>query len=68
LIEALVLLGAALGARPHASQGLLIAKVLYDQVGGHRRDGETPERDLIRRLGRRRIVLLRAGAMDQTSI
>jgi glycosyltransferase involved in cell wall biosynthesis len=67
LIEALVLLGAALGAKPHASQGLLIAKVLYDQLGGHRRDGDAPERDLIRRLGRRRIMLLRAGAMDQAN-
>jgi glycosyltransferase involved in cell wall biosynthesis len=67
LIEALVLLGAALGAKPHASQGLLISKTLYDRLGGHRRDGDAPERDLIRRLGRRRIVLLRAGAMDQAN-
>src|SRR5436190_15844469 len=62
LIEALALLGSALGAKPRASQGLLIAKTLYARIGSHRRDGETPEDDLIRRLGRR-IVLLRAGAM-----
>jgi glycosyltransferase involved in cell wall biosynthesis len=66
LIEALALLRSALGARPHASQGLLITKTFYHQIGGHPRDGDTPERDLIRRLGRRRVVLLRAGAMDQT--
>jgi glycosyltransferase involved in cell wall biosynthesis len=62
LIEALALLGSALGARPRASQGLLIAKTLYARIGSHRQDGKTPEEDLIRRLGRR-IVLLRAGAM-----
>jgi glycosyltransferase involved in cell wall biosynthesis len=67
LIEALALLRSALGARPHASQGLLITKTFYHQIGGHPRDASTPERDLIRRLGRRRIVLLRAGAMDPTS-
>jgi glycosyltransferase involved in cell wall biosynthesis len=63
LIEALALLRAALGARPDASQGLVIAKTLYDALGGHR-DIEAPERDLIYRLGRRRTVLLRAGAID----
>ena len=65
LLEALALLGSALGARPHASQGLLIAKTLYDRIGGHRPDAEAPERHLIRRLGRRRIMLLRAGAIAQ---
>jgi glycosyltransferase involved in cell wall biosynthesis len=67
LVEALALLGSALGARPHASQGLLITKTLYDRMGGHAPEWDAPERDLIRRLGRRRIVLLRAGAMDQTN-
>jgi glycosyltransferase involved in cell wall biosynthesis len=62
LVEALALLWAALGARPDASQGLLIARSLYDALGGHR-DGAEPERDLARRLGRRRVVLLRSGAM-----
>jgi hypothetical protein len=41
---------------------LLIAKTLYERIGSHRPHGETPEDDLIRRLGRR-IVLLRAGAV-----
>ena len=62
LVEALDLLWAALGSRPKASQGLLIAKVLYDAVGGHR-DLEEPERELIGRLGHRRIVLLRTNAL-----
>jgi glycosyltransferase involved in cell wall biosynthesis len=64
LIEALALLRAALGAAPAPKQGLLIARVLYDRLGGHRGDASEPERDLVRRLGRRRIVLLRTGALE----
>jgi Glycosyl transferase family 2 len=64
LVEAFALLWAAL-ARPHASQGLLIARRLYDALGGHG-DGAEPERDLGRRLGRR-LVLLRCGAMAATA-
>jgi hypothetical protein len=62
VIEAISLLWASLGGGPSAHQGLLIAKSLYDALGGHR-DVEEPERDLTRRLGRRRLVLLRAGAV-----
>jgi len=57
--EAAALLRRVLGARPH--QGLLIARTLYAEVGGHR-DQRDPERDLVRRLGRRRTVLLGCGA------
>jgi hypothetical protein len=39
----------------------LIARTLYDALGGHR-DVAEPERDLARRLGRRRVVLLRCEA------
>jgi glycosyltransferase involved in cell wall biosynthesis len=60
--EALALLRAALGAWPHASQGLVIAKSLYDALGGHR-DVQAPERDLLRRIGRKRLVWLRTGAI-----
>jgi glycosyltransferase involved in cell wall biosynthesis len=63
LIEALALLRAALGGGPHAGQGLLIAKSLYERLGGHRADAKEPERDLANRLGRRRLVLLRTGAI-----
>lgn len=62
LLEAFALLWAALSARPDTSQGLLIARSLYDALGGHR-DVPEPERDLARRLGRRRVMLLRSGAM-----
>jgi glycosyltransferase involved in cell wall biosynthesis len=66
LVEALALLWAALGARPDASQGMLIARSLYEALGGHR-DVAEPERDLGRRLGRRRLVLLRSGAIAEAS-
>ena len=60
--NALAVMRAALGAGPNASQGLVIAKALYDAVDGHH-DIDEPERDLIRRLGGRRIVVMRATAV-----
>jgi hypothetical protein len=59
IAEALVLMAAALGARPRPEQGLLISKAHYEAIGGHRADSADAETDLLRRLGRRRIVLLR---------
>jgi hypothetical protein len=68
LIEALSLLRRALGTRPNAVPGLLIGKDLYQEVGGHREDAAEPERDLARRLGRRRIATLRSGAVATTRL
>ena len=64
--ELLAMIGGALGARPKPSQGLLIAKSLYQGMGGHKADAADPETDLLRRLGRRRIVMLGCG-MAQSS-
>ncbi len=61
LVEALALLGRALGARAQPDQGLLIAKRFYIDLGGHRADAVDTEADLLRRLGRARIVMLRSG-------
>jgi glycosyltransferase involved in cell wall biosynthesis len=61
-LEALALLRAALGAWPDPSQGLVIAKSLYEALGGHR-DVPAPERDLLRRVGRKRLVWLRTSAV-----
>jgi glycosyltransferase involved in cell wall biosynthesis len=61
LVEAWALLRTALGARPRTSQGLLIAKAFYEALGGHR-EVKAPERDLLRRIGRRHIVLMKCGA------
>ena len=61
-LDALALLRAALGAWPDPSQGLLIAKSFYEALGGHG-DVSAPERDLFRRIGRKRLDWLRTGAV-----
>jgi hypothetical protein len=65
MIEALALMRAALGARPRPEHGLVIAKHHYERIGGHRDTSET-EADLMRRLGRR-IVMLRSAATSAWS-
>ena len=61
LAELLAVLRATLGGGPKPDQGLLIARALYDEVGGHRAD-ENADALLLRRLGRRRIAMLPAAA------
>jgi hypothetical protein len=63
IVEGLDLVAGALGAMPRPQQGLLIAKTLYERVGPHRGEDAEPERKFLRRLGRRRIVLLRSRTM-----
>jgi hypothetical protein len=58
--EAMMLLRVALAGRARPEQGLIIAKTFYEQLGGHRADTADPEAELLRRLGRRRIVMLRS--------
>jgi hypothetical protein len=58
--DALALLRRAFGTRP--DDGLLIAKPLYGELSGHSEQVSDPEHDLVRRLGGRRVVLLRCGA------
>ena len=61
--EAWELIRLALAGKAKPDQGLIIAKQAYERMGGHRADAADPEADLLRRLGRRRIVLLRTGAI-----
>jgi glycosyltransferase involved in cell wall biosynthesis len=63
LAEGSKLIIAALGGRARPQQGLLISKSLYERLGGHRGEDADPETSLLRRLGRRRIVLLRSRTM-----
>jgi glycosyltransferase involved in cell wall biosynthesis len=63
LAEAFALLRATLGGRPRPEQGLIISKRGYDRIGGHRADTPDGETNLLRRIGRRRIVMLRCGAV-----
>jgi len=60
--NALTLLATAVGALPSPERGLLIAKSHYDALGGHRASDADPERGLLRRIGKRRIELLRSRA------
>lgn len=57
IAQTLARIAAALRLRPRPPQPLLIAKELYAELGGHRGDAENPEANLLRRLGRRRVLL-----------
>jgi glycosyltransferase involved in cell wall biosynthesis len=56
-------LGTLFRTRPRPEQGLVIAKRRYDSFGGHRDGIADCEADLLRRLGRRRISVLRTPAI-----
>lgn len=62
IFEALALLKFGLFGRAHPDQGLLIDARLYKKIGGHRETATNPEADLLARLGRGRILMLRSGA------
>lgn len=51
-------------ALPYGDQGLLIPKRLYSKLGGYRAFATMEDADLIRRIGRRRLVHLRARAIN----
>ena len=59
--EILAMLRVALGGGAHPEQGLLIARRFYEALGGHG-GADDAETALLRKLGRRRIVMLAAGA------
>jgi len=58
----LSLIAFVLSRRAHPDQGLLIGRAHYDEVGGHSATAADPEAELLARLGRRRIVVLRSAA------
>jgi len=62
--EMWTLLAGAFGALPRPEQGLLIARPFYDSLGGHAENAADSEADLIRRIGRRRLVTLAAAAIN----
>jgi glycosyltransferase involved in cell wall biosynthesis len=57
--ELLAVMRAALARGPGPEQGLLIARRLYDAIGGHPA-GDDAEAAILRRLGRQRLVILPA--------
>jgi hypothetical protein len=62
--EALTNLRAALLALPYGDQGLLIPKRLYQKLGGYRALADMEDADLVRRIGRRRLISFRARAVN----
>lgn len=62
-LERVVALRCALFKLPYGDQGLMINKRLYDQLGGFRPLPLMEDVDLVRRIGRRRLVMLRARAV-----
>jgi glycosyltransferase involved in cell wall biosynthesis len=62
--EAKAALRSALLALPYGDQGLLMPKRLYRQVGGYRPLARMEDADIVRRIGRRRLVRLRSRAIN----
>jgi hypothetical protein len=58
-LERLVALRCRIFALPYGDQGLLISRRLYQMLGGYRPMPLMKDIDLVRRIGRRRLVLLR---------
>ena len=48
---------------PYGDQGLLVSRKLYDELGGYRPFQIMEDVDLVRRIGRRRLVFLRTPAV-----
>jgi rSAM/selenodomain-associated transferase 2 len=63
LLERLVAARCAALRLPYGDQGLLIPRRLYEEIGGYRPLALMEDVDLVRRLGRRRLVMLRARAV-----
>jgi len=62
--EAMVAWRTGLFGLPYAEQGLLAPKRLYQKLGGHREVGHE-DADLVRRIGRSRLVRLRSRAINK---
>jgi hypothetical protein len=62
--EAMVAWRTGLFALPYAEQGLLIPRRLYQKLGGYR-DVAMEDADLVRRIGRTRLVHLRSRAINR---
>lgn len=57
----------ALLALPYGDQGLLISKQFYDDLGGHRPWEIMEDVDLVRRIGRQRLIGLRTPAVTSAA-
>jgi glycosyltransferase involved in cell wall biosynthesis len=64
--EAYAALRCWLFAVPSGAQGLLVPKRLYQKLGGYRPLSKLEGEDLVRRIGRRRLVMMRSRAVNMT--
>jgi len=62
-LEALVAWRCRALGLPYGDQGLLLSRALHDAVGGYRPLPLMEDVDLVRRIGRRRVVILDAAAV-----
>ncbi|MFN0262645.1 TIGR04283 family arsenosugar biosynthesis glycosyltransferase [Tepidamorphus sp. 3E244] len=62
-LERMVSLRCALFALPYGDQGLLMPRRMYESLGGYRELPLMEDVDLVRRIGRSRLVMLRSGAV-----
>lgn len=62
-LERIVALRCALFKLPYGDQGLLVNKALYERLGGFKPLPLMEDVDLVRRIGRRRLVMLRSAAV-----
>jgi rSAM/selenodomain-associated transferase 2 len=67
LIECAVTLRSMAFRLPYGDQGLLISRALYDSIGRHARAPIMEDVDIVRRLGRGRLVPLRARALTSAA-
>jgi rSAM/selenodomain-associated transferase 2 len=67
ILEALVWLRCRLFALPYGDQGLLIPRRLYQMIGGYRPMPLMEDVDIACRIGRRRLVFLRARAVTSAA-
>lgn len=66
-VEKMVALRCALFRTPYGDQGLLIPRRLYASIGGYRPLPLMEDLDLARRLGRRRLAMMRARAVTSAT-
>ena len=67
LLETMVGLRCLLFRFPYGDQGLLISRRLYDQIGGYKDMPLMEDVDIVRRLGRRRLILMRSRAVTSAA-
>jgi rSAM/selenodomain-associated transferase 2 len=67
LLERMVALRCALLRLPYGDQGVLIPKLLYAEVGGYNPHPLMEDVDFVRRLGRRRLTMLRPRAVTSAA-